>query len=666
MSTTLSDNSTNTNTNNIRIIDETTDFYFARDNTWKSKIQRFFYLLWNGPLEPKDDPAPRIRYLEFLEVIPDKFRERVPLQYRKALLVTYLLFWFGLCYNILIPYLTVPPHISTDLGTRIYTLSCASSPEFWKGKNSACGLHGELCPEVAHANAAGGDIFIRCPALCDRSSWTYSLIPIGDQRIKYRGYFVGGGDKVENKIDEHQVTNPYRADSYPCGAGVHAGIISPIWGGCARISYGSKDQPFFKATKGHYGVSDSIEFLSFFKFSYFFKNLKLPGQESFNQCYDPRIIVLILNIFLGIPVVYLGSGAVAYWTVSIVGFWTIVLATDPPVDVDPNHPTDFSRLMSIALERFLPSCCILFVLWHTSAKRTLSAPPISGVKVSYMSRVLLWYPLFWLGVLNNMTFDRLPVDRLTISDLKEQAGAMLAVGSIIGIIATCAVIQAYKIWLSGRFKKYLMIYGSFILGLVAIAKLPGLTLRVHHYILAMLLIPGCATRGRTALLFQGILLGLFLSGAARWGLASIAETAASLRRDDPSGEILPPIITAYDIEKGILNWLEIPNDVTMTTIQTKLYSKYTSFSILINDIEEYIGDNVTFVDLKKLFTESTELKQLIEKTLASGIKDENGNISLYLRIGRKIPNTHYYSDFSNAATLKWPSGELTLPLPGMT
>ena len=33
----------------------------------------------------------------------------------------------------------------------------------------------------------------------------------------------------------------------------------------------------------------------------------------------------------------------------------------------------------------------------------------------------------------------------------------------------------------------------------------------------MLLIPGCATRGRTALMFQGILLGLFLSGAARWG-----------------------------------------------------------------------------------------------------------------------------------------------------
>ena len=71
------------------------------------------------------------------------------------------------------------------------------------------------------------------------------------------------------------------------------------------------------------------------------------------------------------------------------------------------------------MERFLPSCCVLFVLWHVSAKRTLSDLPLnSDTKVSYVSRVILWYPLFWLGVLNNMTFDRLPVDRLTISDLK--------------------------------------------------------------------------------------------------------------------------------------------------------------------------------------------------------------------------------------------------------
>lgn len=659
-------------TDDTQIVDDETDFHLPRDNSFKERSKNFFHLLWHGPLDPRDNPAPRIHCLEFFEVIPDKFKTRIPLHYRRALLVTYLLFWFGLCYNILVPYLTVPPYLSTDPNTHIYTLPCGSLQEFWKGKNGACGLNGNLCPEVSKSTEEDhpqSDIFIRCPALCDRSSWTYSLIPIGDQRIKYRGYFVGGGTKMEHKLDENQITNPYRGDSYPCGAGVHAGVISPLWGGCARISYNSKDQTYFKSAKGHYGVSDSIEFLSFFKFSYFFKKLKLSDQTSFNHCYDPRLIILFLNIILGIPVVYLGSGAVAYWTSSICGFWTICLATDPPVDVDPNRTTDYAHLISVALERFLPTCCILYVLWRISAKRTLSEPinlDGSNLKISYLSRVFLWYPMFWLGVLNNMTFDRLPVDRLTIADLKAQPGALFAVGSIIFTITTCAFIQAYKLWLSGRFKKYLFVYSMFVLGLVLLAKLPNLTLRVHHYILAMLLVPGCATRGRTALLFQGILLGLFLSGAARWGLAAIVETAESLRRDDPKGNIIPPFLTGYNNETGVLEWLNFSPDIKLTKFTTKLYDRYSSVSLLVNDIEHYVGDKVESVNLKNLFNNSTDLTKEIEDALAHGLKDTNGDILIYLRIGRKVPNTHYYSDFSNAAILKYPSGELTLPLPGMT
>ena len=225
----------------------------------------------------------------------------------------------------------------------------------------------------------------------------------------------------------------------------------------------------------------------------------------------------MINIILGIPVVYLSSGSVAYWTISVVGFWTICLATDPPVDVNPNRATDFPRLLSVAMERFLPSCCVLFVLWHVSAKRTLSDLPLnSDTKVSYVSRVILWYPLFWLGVLNNMTFDRLPVDRLTISDLKEQSGAILAVGSIILPLPQVLLFKHIRFGYQEDSRSTCLFTRCSLLDW-CFWQLPGLTLRVHHYILAMLLIPGCATRGRTALMFQGILLGLFLSGAARWG-----------------------------------------------------------------------------------------------------------------------------------------------------
>ncbi|CCG21487.1 hypothetical protein CORT_0A11020 [Candida orthopsilosis Co 90-125] len=625
------------------------------------KVKQFFQRLWIGPAEPRDDYAPRMLKLEFLEELPVRFNQNIPLTYRRILLTVYLLFWFGLCYSILIPYLTVPPFTSDESTPHIHSLTCSSSREFWSGKNAACGLNGELCPEIVK-HSGDNDVVIRCPALCDRGSWTYSLIPIGDQRIKHRGYFIGGGDKVATKIDDSQLTNPYRADSYPCGAAVHAGLVSPFWGGCARLSYSSKSQSYFESTKGHYGVDDSIGFKSFFKSSFYFKILRLD-KETFHQCHDPRIVILIINVVLGLPIVYLASGAAVYWIINVVGFWTICLATDPPIVVDASDPQDFASLISIGLERFLPTCSILYILWHSSTKRTLSEPSSPDEKISYLSRVILWYPLFWLGVLNNVSFDRLPVDRLTISDLKEQSGALLAVSSIIITISICAVIQAYKIWLSGRFRKYLMVYSIFVFGLILLAQLPGLSLRVHHYILAMLLIPGCATRGRTALMFQGILLGLFLSGASRWGLAAIAETITSLKRDDPLGKIAPPIFTAYDSSSGTLQWQLIPNDVA----NVAAYNKYSSVSLLINDIEYFVLDNTSSLDLKSLLKNATTpIYNLVEDALHNGIKDDNGDIPLYIRIGRKIPNTMVYSDFSNAAVLKWPSGNLTLPLPGLT
>lgn len=638
------------------------DEFFFVDESMKGKIKRFFYGLWNGPRNPEDVPPRQIQILLKVEEFPQKLNYGVSKSLRLAALALYLSLWFLLCYRVLVPYMTVPPGLSSNENVAVIPLSCQSESHFWRGKNGACGLDGELCPSFDNDEK---EIIFRCPALCDRSSWTYSLIPIGDQRIKYRGYFVGGGD---NSGANDQISKPYRADSYPCGAGVHAGVISPFFGGCARISYSDQGELYFPSAPGHYGVGDSIEFLSFFKSSFVFKKLLSGVNKSahFTQCYDPRLLVLVMNILLGIPIVYLTSGAATYWIINFVGFWTICLATDPPYTVNATDPDSFANLLSIGLERFLPSGFILYVLWHSSVKRTLSDPPPElNAKPSPVSRVMLWYPFFWLGVLNNITFDRLPVDRLTILDLKEQAGALLAVSSIISTIGICAFIQAYKIWLSGRFRKYLTIYLCFVFGLIFLANIPGLTLRVHHYILAILLIPGCATRGRTALAFQGILLGLFLSGSSRWGLASIAETIDSLKRDDPRGTIIPPEFLGFNTTSGNLTW-KIVDDESLNTIERKLNSKFNGISLLINDIERFVGGGIDSLNLKELFQKSTDLKESISKAFKDGYKDKDGNILLYLRIGRKVLGSEVYSDFSNAGVLKWPSGEFYKPLAGVT
>ena len=78
----------------IRLIQQT-GFNFHH-TILEVKNKTLFYLMWNGPSESRDEPAPQIVSLEFLENIPDKFKERLSSRYRKALFI--FIYYFGLGY----------------------------------------------------------------------------------------------------------------------------------------------------------------------------------------------------------------------------------------------------------------------------------------------------------------------------------------------------------------------------------------------------------------------------------------------------------------------------------------------------------------------------------------------------------------------------------------
>lgn len=646
--------------------------HWADKPGWKNRCRHFFKAWWHGPAMVSDLPPEPLRALAFVEDLPAKFRARTSHWKRVLILAVYLVLWIFLWSRLLLPYLSETPEVSGS-GTRVFSLTCGNADQFWKGKNAACGPDADKCPSLDTLE----DIIFRCPALCDRGSWLYSLRAVGDQIIKYRGFFIGGGGKK----DKDALSYPYRADSFPCGAAVHAGVVSPFFGGCARVSYSSGAQAGFKSTKGRYGVSDSVEFGGFFPYLYYFKSIV----SHVTLCYDPRLLVLLVNILLGIPVVFLGSGAAFFWIMATVGFWTISLATDPPILVEPQDPQSFYDLISLSLERFLPTCFVLFCLWTVSVKRTFGKLDdytrlstleddnevsenftVQPTHASYSSlaRVLLWYPFFWLGILNNITFDRLPVDRLTWHDLQVQPGALMTVLVVGSILVCCIVAQAYFVWLSGRFWKLILVYGMMFASLVFFANLPGLSLRIHHYIFALMFIPGCSTRGKTAYAFQGILLGLFLSGVARWGFASIAETNLSLLRGEPLGEIYAPTFNA--VNNGMLYWEEHPTK-NLTIAQTEHLAKYTDVSLLINDVQRYTGPNDASLNLTHLFEENADLKSLLETSLKSGdAKDENGDITLFLRMAKYAPQDNGYGDYNRASILKYPSLNFTAGPPGIT
>ncbi|SCU92431.1 LAMI_0E10374g1_1 [Lachancea mirantina] len=599
-----------------------------RSNTFKRMLRS----IWYGPAEPRDDPPNfphRWSFTSKLENFPcEVFQKRLSKSVRILMLVVYCCIWASLAGSIIYYYSVKPPVFQEHDGKKIpiVTLQC-NSQLGWAGKNNACGLDAKDCVTVGDYTP---DVYFRCPSLCDQGAYTYAAIAVGDQRIKYRQYVIGGG---ERKADE-LLSFPYRADSFPCGAAVHAGIISPFFGGSARLSFNGS-QTNFPSQRGRYQTDDSVEFDSPFPSSFIFKK---PPSGTMSGIYDPRIPVLAVNILLSLPVFYLTESIVGYWIISLVGYWTLVMALDPPFVVDPHNPDDFAQLISTAFQRMLPFCFILYVLWKCAIRRTLK----DG---SPLAKLICWLPLFWIGVMNNVTFDRLPVDRLAVEDLKQMAGAAAAVGGIITTIAICAVIQAYSIWKSGRFRKYLTIYVLIILALSLLASLRGLTLRIHHYILGLILIPGCATRGTSAYLFQGVLLGLVISGIGRWDYASIVETKHTLLRGE-AGESSDPPQMFYNTESPhMLAWQAINNTGPSSP-------DLDGYSLLINDVERYVGKNTT-VDLDVLIEQDVAFSSLLKQAT-----DEKEQVKLYLRVARANTekSTEQHGDYTSAAVLTWPNG----------
>lgn len=131
--------------------------------------------------------------------------------------------------------------------------------------------------------------------------------------------------------------------------------------------------------------------------------------------------------------------------------------------------------------------------------------------------------------------------------------------------------------------RYLRVYGLLAAGLLIFLAWPGLDLRIHHYILALLLLPGTALQTRPSLVYQGLLLGLFINGVARWGFASIVETPASLSQGIAEGTLLPTVAIAA-VGAGARNitfafgGLPRPDPAFPDRV-------YDGISVLVNDVE---------------------------------------------------------------------------------
>ncbi|KAG0646659.1 Uncharacterized protein D0Z07_7593 [Hyphodiscus hymeniophilus] len=419
---------------------------------------------------------------------------------------------------------------------------------YWVPGNR-CGLNGNDCRPFN-----GSGFAFRCPANC---AGVMVLNPraVGAQEINYRPLVIGG----PSMEDPSPI---YRSDSFICGSAIHAGIIDDIKGGCGVVSLVGQHRNYQSSSRHNI---DSIGFDSNFPSSFTFHS----GTTC--EAKDARWELLLVSLtFTVVLSLFTASPGLFYFSIFTGVFAHVGLASDPPP-----HGTTVG-LVSNILGKFLPAAFCAFVIYrYMGVRRTLTG------LTAQIEKTVLWLGGCWVGALSNYTLDWIPIQRLNKHDLNQQPGAYLALCIIIVLLVIIFIKQIFYFQREGRLIRYLGIYGLFIGAILISLLLPGLSLRIHHYILALLLLPGTSMQTRPVLLYQGLLIGLFINGIARWGFDSVLQTADELRGDAQHNSRLPkvsiPNITlGQNVSTISFSWLEPPEP-------------FDGISVLVNDVERFRG-----------------------------------------------------------------------------
>lgn len=437
-------------------------------------------------------------------------------------------------------------------------LWCGAS--FWNAGNG-CGLNGNDCRPFSSSHLA-----FRCPADC-QSTMLLTPHTVGNQTLEYQGLVVGGP-----KASDPDFMPIYRADSFICQAAIHAGVTTDAGGGCGVATLVGTHTDYEAST--FHGIQ-STSFPATFPRSFTFQKLsasqaRCPSDSRWPLFAVTALALVTLSLFTMSPAVF-------FFSTFVIMMFHVGLVSDPP------NLSSFVEKLSLLLSRFLPATFVAFILY-----RSCAVPLLTGL-TAQVDKTVLYLGFCFIGALNNYTFAPLiPIQRLTYHDITAQPGAPVALAVILTLVIAIVIGQIHYIRISGNMPKYLRIYLVMLLGLLFLLALPGLRLRIHHYILALLFMPGTAFKTRPSLIYQGLLLGLFINGVARWGFASIVETPTALGESGDGGSsggswwgAKSPNVTAVvapDASRITLNWAALPTD-----------SGVDGVSILINDVERWRG-----------------------------------------------------------------------------
>lgn len=410
-----------------------------------------------------------------------------------------------------------------------------------RSENNGCGLNGTSCLPFDDSSFA-----FRCAANC-LSEEVLNVRAVGAQDVIYEPLVVGG---PTNGASDYV----YRGDSFICSAAIHAGTINNGEGGCGVVSLIGQQSNYPSVTRN--GIS-SIGFDSSFPSSFTLESTTTSCKDLSWQLLAVSVVyTTILSLFTRSPSVF-------FYSIVIGCYFQAALATDKPSN------SDVATLVSEAIGDLLPALFIAMVMFKLYIRRSLE-----GLTAQF-EKTILWLGPCWVATLADYTFELIPLQRLTDHDIRQEPGALSALIIIVFVIFFVFVGQAWAFRREGRLLRYLALYIGLGTCIGLLAAIPNEELRIHHYILGILLMPGTSIQTRPSLVYQGILVGLFINGVAKWGFDAILETASELQGDALLGTVIPAITALNESVSSItFAWNGIP-------------AGYDGTSILVNDVERY-------------------------------------------------------------------------------
>ncbi|GAM36507.1 hypothetical protein TCE0_018f05655 [Talaromyces pinophilus] len=484
---------------------------------------RLFSSFLRGPDPPRKHHIRPI--FEGLQTAPIRVVERLfpSLRSKVIALIAFHALWVAIFLTILNWSVVGPEIPGYGMPNR---LSCGA--RLWHN-GTLCGIDGNACRPFDEQKFA-----FKCPAGC-RDTILLEPYTVGDQELNYRSLVIGGAPQNHSS---------YRGDSFVCAAAIHAGVINNAAGGCGILRR-TGEQISFTGVKQN--SIESVSFNSYFPLSFDFE------KETTAVCRDPRWLLFAISlVFTSVISLCTTSPGVFYVSIWFISWFQVALASDPP------FASDYLEVVSIGIGRLLPAAFVGWAIYYFCVRETLK-----GLTAQF-EKTILWLGPFWVGALNTDTFDRIPISRLTPHDIQQQPGAIPALIIIVAVIVVTMVTQAWAIWSAGKLPRYLVIYGVMAGALMIMIVLPQLNLRIHHYILSLLFLPGTALQTRPSLVYQGLLMGLFINGIARWGFDSILQTPNALLGDAQLGSVLPDITAPVigDAGNNLTFWFSaLPSDV---------------------------------------------------------------------------------------------------------